>query len=74
MPIFIDGLHAFPLVPYSVKFSELNNLTNLESTKKHSRKQNADGIEVSGYSRWKNRRTGHQYADDLAISKRKLNH
>jgi len=79
--IAADGIGGLGLVPYSVKFAELNNLTNLKSTAKHSRKQNADGIEVSGYFRREelgqslhkvahsmNRRTDRQLADDLAFS------
>jgi len=83
--ISADGIEGLGLVPYSVKFAELNNLTNLKSTVKHSRKRSADGIEVLGYSRREepgqslhkaansmNRRTGRQDSDDLAFSEMKL--
>ena len=46
--IAADGIGGLKLVPYSVKFSELNKLTNLNCVNKHSRKQKADGIRGCG--------------------------
>jgi putative transposase len=46
--ISADEIDGLGLLPYSVKFSELNNLTNLKSNKKHSRKPSADGIRGCG--------------------------
>ncbi len=46
--ISADVIEGLELVPYSVKFSELNKLTNLKSTYKQSRKPSADGIRGRG--------------------------
>lgn len=45
-----DRIEGLGLIPYSVKFAELKQLANLKSPHKHSRKQNADGIQVLGRS------------------------